>query len=135
MHMHVIRSNEPQRRKEALREQGGNFDAVHRNECACCDGVMTSHEATGEDCVDSEEVGQRKTAVARDGAIRAVAPPQLTSIPPDQRTSESHDYTRLAVLKLLNASFDEPHSALKESGRKPVELSQSFLPRCVETHD
>src|SRR5258705_9490567 len=80
---------------------------------------MTSNGAAGQDREDGQKAAKRKPAVAAvgDGAISAKTPRVLTTIPPNQRASDSHDYTRLATLKVLNASFKKTHRAFKKTGR------------------
>jgi len=86
---------------------------------------MASDGATGEDREDGQETAKRKAAAAAvgDGAVSTGATPHLTSIPPNQRASDSHDYTRLAALKVLNASFEKTRGRLKKRG-----IGLSFAP-------
>jgi len=64
---------------------------------------VTSNWTAGQDREDGQKAAERKAAVAAvgDGAVSAKTS-RLTTIPSHQRASDSHDYTRLATLKVLN---------------------------------
>lgn len=63
---------------------------------------MTSDRATGQGRDDGQKAAKRKPAVSvGDGTVSAETTRTLTTFPPNQRTSDSHDYTRLTVLKVL----------------------------------
>ncbi|BFG75989.1 hypothetical protein PTKU46_40220 [Paraburkholderia terrae] len=59
---------------------------------------MTTDGTARQDREDGQKAAKRKPAVAAvgDGAVSAKTPRELTTIPPNQRASDSHDYTRLA---------------------------------------
>jgi hypothetical protein len=84
---------------------------------------MTPHGTAGQDGENGQEAAERKLAAAANGggSVSAKTPRWLTTIPPDQRASDSHDDTRLAtLLKVLNTLFFEHPGAFKESGHRPV---------------
>ena len=76
---------------------------------------MTSNGTAGQDREDGQEAAERKAAVAAvgDGAVSARTT-RLTSIPSHQRASDSHDYTRLATLKVLNGLLEIRTRRLKK---------------------
>jgi hypothetical protein len=83
---------------KALGQQRRDFVGMHRNEGACGNGVVTTDGAARQDREDGQKAAKRKPAVAAvgDGVVSAKTPRELTTIPPHQRASDSHDYTRLA---------------------------------------
>jgi hypothetical protein len=92
--------------REALGQQGSDFVGAYGDESARRDGIVASDRTAGQDREDGQKAAKRKAAVAAvgDGAFRTKTS-RLTAFPPNQRASDSHDYTRLATLKVLNASF------------------------------
>jgi hypothetical protein len=102
-------------RGEALRQQRGDFVRANRYESARRDGVVASDRTAGQDREDGQKAAKRKAAVAAvgDGAFRTKTS-RLTAFPPNQRASDSHDYTRLAALKVLNASLRKRTGRLKK---------------------
>lgn len=76
---------------------------------------MTSNGTAGQDREDGQEAAERKAAVAAvgDGAVSARTT-RLTTIPSHQRASDSHDYTRLATLKVLNGLLEIRTGRLKK---------------------
>ena len=101
--------------REALRQQRSNLVRAHGYESARRDGIVTSDGTAGQDREDGQEAAKRKAAVAAvgDGAFRTKTS-RLTAFPPNQRASDSHDYTRLATLKVLNASSRKRTVRLKK---------------------
>ncbi len=98
--------NRTRDREKALRQQRSDLVRAHRYEGTRRDGIMASDRTAGQDCEDGQKAAKRKAAVAAvgDGAFRTKTS-RLTALPPNQRASDSHDYTRLATLKVLNASL------------------------------
>jgi hypothetical protein len=92
---------------EALGQQRRDFVGTHGDECARGDGVATSDGTTGKDREDGQKAAIRKLAVAAvgNGVVSAKTPRGLTTIPSYQRASDSHDYTRLAMLEILSGLF------------------------------
>nr|WP_161783708.1 hypothetical protein [Caballeronia glathei] len=91
-------------REEALRQQRSHANAMHGDEGACGDGVVASHGTARQDGECGQEAAIDKPAAAiGDGHVGAGLARVLTFAPSDQRASDSHDYTRLAVL-----TFDAP---------------------------
>lgn len=125
--------------REALRQQRSDFVGAHGDERARRRSVVTPHRTTGQDGEDGQEQARGKPAATAVGDGRVTAKtPRMTSIPPYQRATDSHDYTRLTTLKVLNAPIDETHVAFKESGHWPAAGSRrrcSILiePRIVTT--
>jgi hypothetical protein len=97
--------NRTVKRREALRQQRSDFVRAHGYESARRDRIVTSDRTAGQDREDGQKAAKRQAAVAAvgDGAFRTKTS-RLTAFPPNQRASDSHDYTRLATLKVLNAS-------------------------------
>jgi hypothetical protein len=76
---------------------------------------MASDRAAGQDREDGQEAAKRKAAAAAVGNGGVMAKTiRLTAFPPNQRASDSHDYTRLATLKVLNASLRKRTVRLKK---------------------
>ncbi|MFM0643314.1 hypothetical protein PQR14_03215 [Paraburkholderia bryophila] len=107
--------NRTTKRREALRQQRRDFVRANGNEGARGDRVVTSNGTAGQDREDGQEAAERKAAVAAvgDGAVSARTT-RLTSIPSHQRASDSHDYTRLATLKVLNGLLEIRTRRLKK---------------------
>ena len=83
---------------EALRQQRRHFVGVDGDECACGNSVVTPNGTTGQDGVD-RQVKQARTMPAATAVVgsgrRAAQTSHIASIPPHQRATDSHDYTRL----------------------------------------
>ena len=90
-------------RREALGQQRSDLVCANGDKRTCRDGIVTSDRTAGQDREDGQEAAKRKAAVAAvgDGAVRTKTI-RLTAFPPNQRASDSHDYTRLATLKILH---------------------------------
>ena len=100
-------ANQRRRRKrtaregEALGQKRRDFVRVDGNEGACRDRVVTPNRAAGKDREDGQEQARGKpaaTAVGDGGAVTAKTP-RMTTIPPHQRATDSHNNTRLVALK------------------------------------
>jgi hypothetical protein len=102
-------------RREALRQQRSDLVRAHGYESARRDGIVASDRTAGQDREDGQKAAKRKAAVAAvgDGAFRTKTS-RLTAFPPNQRASDSHDYTRLATLKVLNVSLQKRIVRLKK---------------------
>ena len=82
---------------EALRQQRRHFVGIDGDECACGNGVVAPNGTTGQDGVD-RQVKQARTmpaATAVGSGNGAAQTSHIASIPPHQRATDSHDYTRL----------------------------------------
>lgn len=114
-----VRSKRTAAEGEALGQQRGDFVDVHGDVGACGDGVVTSHGATGQDGEYGRKQARNKRAAAAVGegdVMRDVR--RMSSIPPYQRATDSHDYTRLVTLKVLNTPAHRTHPAFNKSGRR-----------------
>lgn len=82
---------------EALRQQRRHFVGIDGDECACGNGVVAPNGTTRQDGVDRQMLQARTmpaaTAIGR--GRRAARTSRHASIPPHQRATDSHDYTRL----------------------------------------
>jgi hypothetical protein len=89
---------------------------------------VTSNRTTRKDCEDGHEAAERKAAAAAvgDGAVSARTT-RLTTIPSHQRASDSHDYTRLATLKVLNGLLEIRTGRLKKQDAGLIALNLSEL--------
>ncbi|ABC36177.1 hypothetical protein DR62_07735 [Burkholderia thailandensis] len=114
-----LRSRRTASEGEALRQQRGDFVDMHGDVGACGDGVVTSHGATGQDGDDGRKQARNKRAAAAVGEGDVMRETRrMSSIPPYQRATDSHDYTRLVTLKVLNTPFHRTHSAFNQSGHR-----------------
>ncbi|AFI68791.1 hypothetical protein GSH05_28135 [Burkholderia pseudomallei] len=104
---------------EALRQQRGDFVDVHGDIGACGDGVVTSHGATRQDGEYGRKQARNKRAAAAVGEGDVMRDARrMSSIPPYQRATDSHDYTRLVTLKVLNTPVRRTHEAFNQSGHR-----------------
>jgi len=89
---------------------------------------VTTDGTARQDREDGQKAAKRKPAVAAvgDGAVSARTT-RLTAIPSHQRASDSHDYTRLATLKVLNGLLEIRTGRLKkqDAGMIAVEPMRS----------
>lgn len=114
-----IRSKRTASEGEALWQKRGDFVDVHGDVGACGDGVVTSYGTTGQDGEDGRKQARNKRAAAAVGegdVMRDAC--RMSSIPPYQRATDSHDYTRLVTLKVLNTPVHRTHSAFNKSRRR-----------------
>lgn len=87
-------------KREALWQQRSDVVGVDGDERACGDGVVTPDGTTGQDGVDGQMQQARTMPAATavgDGGCRAAQTSRIATIPPHQRATDSHDYTRWFV--------------------------------------
>ena len=82
---------------EALRQERRDFVRMDSNECACGNGVTTPDRPARKyrDGRPEQARGKPAATAIGDGSAVTAKTPRMTSIPSDQRATDSHYYTRL----------------------------------------
>lgn len=120
---------------EALGQQRRDFVGMHRDKCACRDGVMATDGPTGKDCEDGQKRTRGKpaaTAIGDGGAVTAKTP-RMTSIPSHQRATDSHNYTRLEFVEHCSKEVRGMETALIGSTHRRRSMYWALIACCGAT--